>query len=80
MMKTAQILYRQNKIKALIPWLTLAAQYYPRSPAIHSQLSKAYSRAGKTELAVNSAEKAVKLAEGNEDIKVYTSRLKTLTQ
>ncbi|ALO34677.1 hypothetical protein CMT41_08050 [Colwellia sp. MT41] len=77
-MKTAEILYRQNKIEKLIPWLQLAIEYYPYSPAIYSQLSKAYTQAGKNSLAISTAEKAVKLAEGSEDINIYKSLLKTL--
>lgn len=77
-MKTGEILYRQNKIGKLISWLQLAVEYYPYSPAIYSQLSKAYTRAGKNQLAISSAEKAVKLAEGSEDINVYKSLLKAL--
>jgi len=79
-MKTAEILYRQNKIEKLISWLQLAIEYYPNSPAIYSQLSKAYTRSGKSSLAFRSAEKAVKLAEGSEDIKIYKSLLKTLAK
>jgi predicted alpha/beta superfamily hydrolase len=79
-MKTAEILYRQNKIEKLIPWLQLAIEYYPHSPVIYNQLSKAYIRAGKNSLAFSSAEKAVKLAKGSEDIEVYKSLLKNLTK
>jgi predicted alpha/beta superfamily hydrolase len=79
-MKTAEILNRQNKVKELIAWLQLAIEYYPHSPAIYSQLSKAYTRAGKSSLAFSSAEKAVKLAEDSEDIQVYKSLLKALKQ
>jgi len=77
-MKTAEILYRQKNTKDLIPWLILGTEYYPNSPAIYSQLSKAYVRAGNDKLAVKSAEKAVKLAEGTEDTNVYESLLETL--
>lgn len=78
--KTAEILYRQNKIEKLIPWLQLAIEYYPHSPALYSHLSKAYTRAGKNSLAFSAAEKAIKLAEGSEEIKIYQSLLKTLTK
>lgn len=79
-LKTAEILYRQNKTEKLIPWLQLAIEYYPHSLVIYRHLSKAYTQAEKKTLAINSAEKAVELAEGNENIKVYESLLKTLTQ
>jgi len=78
--KTAEILYRQNKLDKLIPWLELAVEYYPYSPAIYRQLSKAYVKAEKKSLAISSAEKAVKLAEGSENIKIYESLLKDLMQ
>ncbi|CAM3261844.1 alpha/beta hydrolase-fold protein [Shewanella violacea] len=77
--KTAEILYRQNRIEKLIPWLQLAVEYYPYSPRIYSQLSKAYTQAGKHALAIIYAEKAVKLAQNSEDIRFYKSLLKTLT-
>jgi len=78
MLKTAEILYRQKNTKDLIPWLTLAIEYYPHSPAIYSQLSKAYGQAGNHKLAVKSAEKAVKLAQDTKDMNIYESMLETL--
>jgi len=78
-MKTAEILNRQNKVEKLIAWLQLAVEYYPKSPVLYNQLSKAYTRSGKNALAISSAEKAVKLGEGSENINVYKSLLKTLT-
>jgi len=77
-MKTAEILYRQNKIEKLIPWLQLAIEYYPHSPAIYSQLSKAYKRTGENALAISAAEKAVQLAKSDGDISVYKSLLRAL--
>ncbi len=78
--KTAEILYRQNKLDKLIPWLQLAVEYYPYSPALYSKLSKAYTKAEKKSLAIRAAEKAVKLAEGSENLKIYEALLKNLTQ